>query len=144
MVFGSSFSEIKALTDKNLKNNIIRYDGKLLNGLIIFYADWCGHCKTTKPIYNEAYQPLRFDEKISFYRVDCTEKTDDKKNLINYCNAGGYPTIVKIVDGKLVSEFNQERTEDNFICFALGFGKHDLLDEDRNIIRTIKCPHINR
>lgn len=142
------FKKIVELSDINLEKNkiIIKDENKVkkLTGLIMFYADWCGHCKTTKPEYLKACKALRFMEmnKGFFYRVDCSKTTKDKQNLMKYCNSEGYPTIVKIVDGDVVSQFNQERTANNFICFELGFGKYNVVDENNKKIE-IKCPHIN-
>jgi protein disulfide-isomerase-like protein len=52
-----------------------------------FYAPWCGHCKTFKPVFIEASTKTKG---VPFVAVDCTKE----KELCNKYDVKGYPRIV--------------------------------------------------
>ena len=88
--------------------------GKVV-GLI--HATWCGHCQTLMPIWEEVKKKL---PTINFKDTESKNVTIDIPEINHLIKTGGplqaegYPTIYKIVDGKL-SYFEKERTEDNII-----------------------------
>jgi thiol-disulfide isomerase/thioredoxin len=71
---------------------------------VIFYADWCGHCKSTKPIYAGATTKCRHNDFI-IGAVDCSDKEKMGENLSKAMEkyAQGFPTIVQFDKGKVVS-----------------------------------------
>jgi thiol-disulfide isomerase/thioredoxin len=74
--------------------------------LMFFYADWCPHCKTAKPIWNDLkteYENKTIKGyKIIFTEVDCSEETAEVEKLMNQYNIEGYPTIKLIKDGQII------------------------------------------
>ena len=74
--------------------------------LLFFYADWCPHCKTAKPIWNELsteYENKTINGyKIIFTEVNCSEETAEVEKLMNQYNIEGYPTIKLIKDGQVI------------------------------------------
>ena len=69
----------------------------------MFYVDWCGHCKKTKPQF-KAFMDQNNNTKVNgtnvvVEMVDC-EKNDANKQLAKKYNVNGYPTITAVRNGK--------------------------------------------
>lgn len=78
--------------------------------VVLFYAEWCGHCKTFKPHYDKATQELngkkdKNGDTLRLEMVDC----DEHKDLAAKYDVSGYPTV-KILKENSVREYNGERT----------------------------------
>ena len=67
--------------------------------LVLFYADWCGHCKKIKPVWDETSKEVNVDE-IKMIKVNCGEGSDKDQAIMKKYNIDGYPTIIKFVNGK--------------------------------------------
>lgn len=67
--------------------------------LVLFYADWCGHCKKIKPIWEEASSEVN-DEELKMIKVNCGEGTPADQKIMKKYSIDGYPTIIKFVNGK--------------------------------------------
>ena len=73
----------------------------LKNTLILFYVDWCPHCKTTKPIWEKLKQQVGDGVngvKINFIEVDCDKDTDTASKF----KVEGYPTIKMVRDNQVI------------------------------------------
>ena len=82
--------------------------------LYMFGTNWCPHCKTAKPIWNdyisnnENLKVGNYD--ILFKSVDC----DAEKNIADKFNVKGYPTFkLERGPGDIV-DFEAKPTHDNF------------------------------
>lgn len=88
--------------------------------LMFFYANWCPHCKTAKPIWNELkseYENKTINGyKITFTEIDCSEETDEVEKLMNQYNIEGYPTIKLIKDGQVI-EYDAKPSKETLIKF---------------------------
>lgn len=82
--------------------------------LLLFYADWCPHCKTAKPIWNELreeYQNKTINGySIVFTEVNCTTETAEVEQLMNKYKVEGFPTIKLLKDGQVV-EYDAKPTK---------------------------------
>jgi len=67
--------------------------------LVLFYADWCGHCKKIKPIWDETAKEVNEDE-VKMIKVNCGEGTDKDQAIMKKYSIDGYPTIIQFVNGK--------------------------------------------
>jgi protein disulfide-isomerase-like protein len=67
--------------------------------LALFYADWCGHCKTLKPVWKEAAEEANKDKK-RMIMIDVGGKTPDQQALIDKYEIDGFPTILIFQNGK--------------------------------------------
>jgi thiol-disulfide isomerase/thioredoxin len=74
--------------------------------LLFFYANWCPHCKSAKPIWNDLkteYENKTINGyKVIFTDIDCSEETSEVEKLMNQYNIEGYPTIKLIKDGQVI------------------------------------------
>jgi thiol-disulfide isomerase/thioredoxin len=67
--------------------------------LVLFYADWCGHCKKIKPIWDETAKEVNADE-VKMIKVNCGEGTDKDQAIMKKYSIDGYPTIIQFINGK--------------------------------------------
>lgn len=74
----------------------------------LFFAEWCGHCKTFKPIWNNIKLKYGNNDKISFDDVDCTN------NSPNLPYIQGFPTIAIYKDDNYIENYENNRTFEDF------------------------------
>lgn len=83
----------------------------------MFYAPWCGHCKTFKPEFEKATSAMNGKmskgdktqgKKVRFEKVNC----DDNAELGKKYNISGYPTVKILNDDGTDIEYNGDRTFD--------------------------------
>jgi len=83
--------------------------------LILFYADWCPHCKTAKPIWNELktqYQNKTINGyQVLFTEVNCTTESAETEQMMNKYNIEGFPTIKLLKDGQVI-EYDAKPTRE--------------------------------
>jgi thiol-disulfide isomerase/thioredoxin len=83
--------------------------------LLFFYADWCPHCKTAKPVWEklkEQYQnKMVRGYHIIFTEVNCTNETAETEQMMNKYNIEGFPTIKLLKDGQII-EFDAKPTSE--------------------------------
>ena len=81
----------------------------------MFYAPWCGHCKTAMPEFDKlASNP---PNGVKVVKINCDE--DENKELAKAQNIQGFPTIRYYKNGMNggFQEYNGERTYDGFTQF---------------------------
>lgn len=81
--------------------------------LVLFYADWCGHCTKLKPTWDEAAKQANADEK-RMIKLDVGGKTAEEKELMDKYQIDGFPTIVVFQNGN-PSPYQGSRTIDAFL-----------------------------
>jgi thiol-disulfide isomerase/thioredoxin len=88
--------------------------------LLFFFANWCPHCKTAKPIWEELkkeYENKTINGyKIMFTEVDCSEETAEVDRMMNQYNVEGYPTIKLIKDGDVI-DYDAKPTKATLVQF---------------------------
>ena len=80
--------------------------------LVLFYADWCGHCKKIKPVWDETAKEVNVEE-VKMIKVNCGEGTDEDQRVMKKYSIDGYPTIIKFVNGK-ATLYQGDRDADSF------------------------------
>ena len=83
----------------------------------LFYAPWCGHCKTFKPEFEDAMSQLDGKKSgkkeisgktIRFAKINCDE--EENKPLAKKYDIGGYPTVKILKDDGTNIEYDGERS----------------------------------
>ena len=74
--------------------------------LLFFFANWCPHCKTAKPIWDELKSEYQ-DKKINGYHIifteiNCSEETAEVDKMMNLYSVEGYPTIKLLKEGQVI------------------------------------------
>ena len=94
---------------------------KLLNDgnwMVLYYAEWCGHCKTMKPewkqVVNKFNNPSNNSNKINVAEIE----SQHIGKLLNKPEIEGFPTIKMYNNGKPVANFNEERIASKIEEFA--------------------------
>ena len=80
--------------------------------LVLFYADWCGHCKKIKPVWEETSNEVN-EEELKMIKVNCGEGTPADQKIMKKYSIDGYPTIIKFVNGK-AQMYQGERDPESF------------------------------
>jgi thiol-disulfide isomerase/thioredoxin len=70
--------------------------------LFLFKVDWCPHCKTAKPVFDEAEKELNGRQingyTVVFKTVDC----EGEPELADKFKIEGFPTIKLVKDGNVI------------------------------------------
>jgi len=88
--------------------------------LILFYVDWCPHCKTAKPEWEKVKS--QYNGKIIngytviFTEVNCTTETQQIQQMVDQYKIEGYPTI-KLIKGNQVVDFDAKPTQQSLTQF---------------------------
>ena len=88
--------------------------------ILFFYADWCPHSKTAKPIWEEIKTELQNKtingNKITFTAINCSEETAEVEKMMNQYNVEGYPTIKLLKDGQVI-EYDAKPSKETLTQF---------------------------
>lgn len=88
--------------------------------IILFYVDWCPHCKTAKPEWDkvkEQYQGKIINGyTIIFTEQNCTDESKENEELLNKFKIEGYPTIKLIKDNQVI-EFDASPSSSHITDF---------------------------
>jgi thiol-disulfide isomerase/thioredoxin len=82
--------------------------------MMLFYVDWCPHCKTAKPEWDSLKSEYE-GKSINGYTVmfvehNCTNESDEVSQLMDKYNIEGYPTIKLIKDNQVI-EYDAKPTK---------------------------------
>ena len=113
------YSIYKSYTSSLTSYNANREGNKNANSnktanLMLFYVDWCPHCKTAKPEWEELKS--EYDGKningynIVFTEYNCTNESAETDELMDKYKIEGYPTIKLIKDNQVV-EYDAKPTK---------------------------------
>ena len=102
----------KYLTLKTKNTHKLTGGGNKID-IILFKADWCGHCKQFKPVWENLQNT--FQKKFNFITYD----SEKNKTEIEKFNVGGFPTIM-IRDNKIVKPYTDARNLESMSNFLTG------------------------
>jgi thiol-disulfide isomerase/thioredoxin len=108
-------------TSSNANREGILNDSKTKTAtLMLFYVDWCPHCKTAKPEWNDLKE--QYDNKqingytLLFDEYNCTNESNEIHDLIKKYNIEGYPTIKLLKDNEVI-EYDAKPTKETLEKF---------------------------
>ena len=82
--------------------------------MMLFYVDWCPHCKTAKPEWENLkseYEGKQINGyNLKFTEYNCTAESAENDALMNKYKIEGYPTI-KLLKGDQVIEYDAKPTK---------------------------------
>jgi len=89
----------------------------LKNGdwMVLYYAEWCGHCKVMKPEWEKVVEKLKDSGKINIADI----KSDLIGALSHKPTIEGFPTIKMYNKGNEVANFKDERSAEKLEKFAI-------------------------
>jgi thiol-disulfide isomerase/thioredoxin len=95
-------------------------DDKRTAELMFFSVDWCPHCKTAKPEWEQLKAEYK-DKTINGYDIiftdiDCTKETPQVEKLMNTYKIEGYPTIKLLKDGQVI-DYDAKPSKDTLVKF---------------------------
>lgn len=107
-----------------LKLTKSNFTGTLLNGaenqivLILFKAEWCGHCQNFLPTFK------KLTENLNSNQLCAVVDADEESELINQINSfiygykvQGFPTLVLYHDGKFIKTYEGDRSIEDLLEF---------------------------
>jgi thiol-disulfide isomerase/thioredoxin len=79
------------------------------NGVVMFYAQWCGHCITMKPIFLSVAKDM---PSVTFYMIngDTEGETNNITTLKEKYEIKGFPTVFFMKNGEKIVNFTENRT----------------------------------
>jgi thiol-disulfide isomerase/thioredoxin len=88
--------------------------------IMLFYTDWCPHCKTAKPEWEQVkaeYDGTQINGyTILFTEVNCTNESPDVERMMNTYKIEGYPTIKLIKDNQII-DYDAKPSKDTLSQF---------------------------
>jgi protein disulfide-isomerase A6 len=100
------------LTADNFQQTVVNQNKDVF--MVIFYAPWCGHCKSAMPGWDSAAAEAQSG--IKFGKIDCTAH----QSICGNYGVQGYPTIKAFVNGK-AEDYSGARDKSSFLSFAESF-----------------------
>jgi thiol-disulfide isomerase/thioredoxin len=84
--------------------------------LVLFYADWCGHCKNLEPVWDECTKKSKGRMvKRNVGAKDVDKKTEaENQALMDKYQINGFPTILVFQNGT-ATPYKGERTVEAFL-----------------------------
>jgi len=106
----------KYLQLKKTENTLLEQSGGRLEQstgkpkLVLFKAEWCGHCSRFKPTWEELKNKIT---NVDFVTYDA----DSNQSELSTYNVEGFPTIILDNNNKKI-EYNGDRSSNNIIQFV--------------------------
>jgi protein disulfide-isomerase-like protein len=105
-----SSEKVLQLSDKNFETTL----KKSKSAMVVFYTNWCGHCKALKPVFSTAADTAHEQGLSSILAaVECGNSPD----LCKKHNIEGYPTVKFFKGAKFFRDYTNERTTAAIIQF---------------------------
>ena len=64
--------------------------------LVLFYADWCKHCKNFKPTWESVSSSVNSENDKKMISINVGNNSPESKTIMEEYNVQGFPTVVLI------------------------------------------------
>ena len=81
--------------------------------LVKVYADWCGHCKSLVPIWDDVAEFFKDNHRVVIANFNAPENEDYARNTLHIKS---FPTLFVYKNGKK-TDYSGERTKEAFTKF---------------------------
>jgi len=81
--------------------------------LVLFYAEWCGHCEKFRPIWDEAEKEAE-SRGFKMLKVNVGDNKEHDKRVTEKYGVEGFPTILVFKNGSH-KEYEGERTKESLL-----------------------------
>lgn len=107
----------KSYLKEGFESSASTFENDLTNDtkLVLFYADWCGHCKEFKPIWNNTCDEINTNNKKIMISVNVGEQDSDSSRLSEKYGVDGFPTVVIFSNGKKSGTYDGPRTKEGLL-----------------------------
>ena len=88
--------------------------------LVLFHANWCGHCKKFMPQWDEMSKEINDSQSgFKLIKVECGDASNNKKHaeIMKKYSIQGYPTILSFDESGNHSEYEGDRSKDGITQF---------------------------
>ena len=103
---------LKVIDDSNIKDFNSKF--KKGNWIILYYADWCGHCQNLKPTWNEYVERNVNNKALNIAEIPDTSFG----KLASQPMTNGFPSIKMFNNQKEVDIFSGDRSVPKFERFS--------------------------
>ena len=103
---------LKVINDSNIK--AFNSNFKKGNWIILYYADWCGHCQNLKPTWNEYVERNVNNKALNIAEIPDTSFG----KLMNQPMTNGFPSIKMFNNQKEVDVFSGNRNVSDLEAFS--------------------------
>lgn len=98
-------------------NSLNKYNNLVTKvpSMVLFYADWCGHCQNLKPEWEKFEKLAEKEKEDNFMVARVNEPYISKVN--GHKSVPGYPTIYHLINGEHNKDYTKQRNVDGLIEF---------------------------
>lgn len=79
----------------------------------LFWASWCGHCRTFKPIFNDFKTDML--KQVEIIEIQADNTTDEISKLMKKYGVNGFPSVVIVKDDEQFKLLEGARTKTQLI-----------------------------
>lgn len=95
--------------------------------LVMFFAPWCGYCKSMKPNFFKAAEILSEEHPSeALAAVDCTRF----KSICKRIGLKGYPTVKYYKNGEMEKDYGGDRSTEDIVNFVKSMSGLDIAPEE--------------
>jgi protein disulfide-isomerase-like protein len=105
------YLKVETHDDANKLSELLK-DG---DWLVLYYAEWCGHCKAMKPEWEKVVEKLKDSSKINIADI----KSELIEALSHKPKIEGFPTIKMYNKGREIAKYEDERSAGKIQQFAI-------------------------